>query len=229
MKDSSQALRNHLSAPQEQRDFSWTYQLHQLMPFCHYTFVGRVTGPDNRGYIAIVMEKDERHTQEALTFFDVVAYSLERFCGIALMPKADENVQPDAILRFGAVWAFYEYACIGGPANIVSAYKKALDISANDPFNVVAKESDEMKFGLPSGEFFPLWVRGLIRQEIKGCLPKAEIRFQLLEQERYMLPFSIFIEIDAERTEEQTQRLRDQLTWFMPPNLPLTIPSSVES
>ncbi len=240
IRQSHQLLKEHFTAPFEQQGFEWRTNLYELMPQCYYEVRGGITDPSGRPYIAArlctngeidrleaSMRVSENHKtgQDEIGIMNYPAlnyYALQRLAGIAVI-SAEENQRPDALLRLGSIWSFHEYLELAGCGNVIADFEQAYSINPNNPFEVIIKDTDRHTVGKPSEAFFPPYIQEIISEEIQGAYSNSNPDFSLLTEMRYAVPMSILITLGFDLSNEQKSDLQNQLTWYMPPYLPVKV------
>lgn len=227
-----------LAVPMENRDFSWEHELYQILPFCYFEILGQMTDPSERPYAAVKPVQDihirqicqPRQNQrpilpgqemEICGADALVYYCMERRAGIAIVTDIEKGY-PDAMIRLGSVWSYYEYKDFSGCGNVVSDFERASQISPENPFDAIIQDTDRITIGAPSDAFFPQYVRDWMVEEIRSNLPDVEIEFGLLNEHRYAMPTSIQLGISQVITDELLVDMKKHLSWYMPPYLPLS-------
>lgn len=221
----------------------WDDMLYTYVPDCLYETMGSMTGPDGRPYLpAYVLSQSEiadliRKKEGAgpaagsaqpaplrtlRNYASVNNYAAEALAGIAFLAERTLNTIPAATLRFGAVWSYEVFAAHGGPPTVRQNFYRAFDIDARNPYEVLVSDSDQVETGEPSDEYFPPLIRRLITEEVQQTLPGAHVTFYVFRQEKMAMADSIFIGIEADAPRDLKIEIMQNLTWYMPPFLPLT-------
>ncbi len=244
----NQSIREMLEIPNEGRSHHWWDMFYNVVKEGYFEIKGAVTGPDDRNYICAQLCDDHMingivspikqnfikmspaHTQknqnatelQIVNFSSLALHSYERLAGIAIIVEDKLEKRPDAILRFGAVWSFIYYQELAGCANVIYDYHESIKKGISNPLETTVSDSDKIRLGKPSEEFFPSAIRRLIEKEIKKDMPEASVEFNLYEQECYAMPFSILLSLGLETPNELKNKYIQKLVWYMPPYLPLT-------
>lgn len=237
---SHQLLKEHFTVPFEQQGFAWKTRLYELMPQCYYEILGGGTDPEGRSHIAARLctnekidqfEKARRVSEQHRTGQDKTGimnfpalnyYALERLAGIAII-SGEEDQRPDALLRLGSIWSFHEYEELAGCGNVIADFEKASSIAPENPFDVVVKETGHYTIGKPNEAFFPVYIRDAISEEIQSIHPSSKPDFHLLTETRFAMPMSILIMLGIDLSDEEKSSIQSQLTWYMPPYLPIAV------
>lgn len=229
-----------LDVPFEEQGFAWTLELYKRLPHAYYEIMGIITDPDGRSYTAVMLCEDNhidqikglntKHKKIASVvpldmiiqdFNSVVKYCMEENLGIAIVSSVENNKRPDALLRYGCVWSYYEYQDLLGCGNITSDFYRALGLNTERPFDVMVEDTDECIFSTPSEAFFPSYVRNLMTKEIQSLYPDEQPEFILVVEKKYAMAYSIGILIHSP-SDEDCESLKRSLTWYVPLCLPLS-------
>lgn len=220
------SLDSHVTIPWDDRDYKWKEKFYDLVPENTFQIVGGMTDPDGNPYASATLPglASVDNAEKTKSFPELIDYCMKRHCGLAFVMKVNSDM-PDALLRFGSIWSYYEYQNLAGCANVVDDYKKAYQITPECPFDALISESQAVYIGQPSNEFFPPYMRDILTEEIEKYFPAAKPSFHLLNQEKYAMPFSIMVQLHCPIEPQQMNTLRNKLLWFMPPYLPISIQS----
>jgi len=179
-------------------------------------------GPGDRPYVAVQISSGNEIDLSIKSFDEVIADSMTSQAGLAVMDKGNSG-QPSAVLRYGAIWAYHEYKNLGGCANNVYDFEKAMSINEDEPFEALVSNSDKVLIGSPSLEIFPSYIREMIKRELSSVLPNTSLEFHLLEQECYAMSLSILLNTGIDLSQNEKNELSNSLLWYMPPYLPISI------
>tara|TARA_B100000949_G_C14227059_1_gene427214 strand:+ start:131 stop:880 length:750 start_codon:yes stop_codon:yes gene_type:complete len=240
IKKSHEELKKLFEISLENQGFAWSKKLYDLLPDSWLEIKGNVTDPDGRTYIAAKLAEDSfidqiKTSQEnpnryipsedktnIADFSSVAIQAANNLLGIAII-STEENQRPDALLRFGAIWSYCEYGDLAGCGNVIVDFERAFSIDQKNPFDVTVQETDHYTVGKPNEAFFPLFIRQIISEEIKSVYPTATPDFSLLTETRYAMPMSILIQLGINISDNDKRNLQHQLTWYMPPYLPVAV------
>jgi|GEM_PF-5115868 len=238
IKAAHENLRELLAVPFEKQNISWERELYKRVPLCWYDIVGTITDPNGRLHAAVELCRDDHWDRIRKNMFrpvvsqnkvvlhnteSLVRECLTRIAGIAIISRQEDG-RPDAKLRFGSVWSYYEYQRLAGCGNVIADFEKAYAIDPENPLDLMAEDTTgKVRLSTPSSRFFPDYVRDLITEEIRKEVPDATPEFRLMEETQYAIPFSIFVQFNTEIPRDQVAHIRDNLTWYMPPYLPVRV------
>lgn len=240
IKQAHSALKELFQVPFEQQDFGWKKQLYSLVPEAWFEIRGRIADPSGRPYIAVMLAEDVQIEQiklslanpdrkiapqlemQILDFPSLVGEAIRNLSGIAII-STEEDQRPDALIRLGSIWSYCEYRDLAGCGNVVADFDSAYAQDPQNPFDLVVKDSNRYTVGKPTEAFFPSYVRETMTEEIQSVYPSSQPDISLLTEERYAMPMSILVTLGAEVVNRQKEQLQSQLTWYMPPYLPVRV------
>ncbi|KYG77264.1 MULTISPECIES: hypothetical protein [Roseivirga] len=218
---------DHLNAlldiPEESRNTAWEFSFLKTLPKVKFN-PNRIFGCNNNHYQVLeLLPKNDQSISE-VEFIKIINHAFENELGLAILrPDDNNNKPPEATVRFGAVWAYKEFSELGGAPNTIQEYLDALSVKPESPFEAEKSNSDKISIGEPNPKFFPEYVKSLVVKFIKEFVPEAQPNFGLLSQERFIAPYSILVDLNTECPDDIMNKLRYELTWFMPPYLPITL------
>lgn len=159
-------------------------------------------------------------------FAGVCKIAIENHAGLALYSSKDQR-EPNMTMRFGALYSYLQYGDAGGPAQLIDNMIRAIRTNPQEPKHAIADENDLSYIeGEPSEDFFNEFLRICIRQEfrIHTGNNNLEVDFMLREQNMYVMRHMIVVKTSQSLgNQEETNRLMQNMTWYMPLYLPLAV------
>jgi hypothetical protein len=205
------SIQQHLQTKEELRDQTWDEKFFKLLSESNLQIMSEdpQQGPDGWPYLIAETTTSELNAVEKIDSAQKILHWLSTR-GIGLIVNPRSLPYPDYVFSYGMIWSFRETGFFIKYGNLMADKKLVLDASAN------------LKAGPPSAEYFPVYVRSVIKDFLRDqSIFDARVLMLSTDGENYDLCFSL--ESLGTPPDSEHEGILEALSWFLPPHYSLAV------